>query len=210
MSTDCIGGTTMSKACLEKIRKNGIAETAKDILDLAKRRGSLKFGRFELSAGGTSTYYFDGRILALDPEGAYLIAKAFLPILRGCGAEAIAGPTLGADPIVSSVAVMSYIEGCPIPGLIVRKEAKQHGARRMIEGPLTEGAAIAVVDEACTSGHSLLHAIGAVEAAGCRVVKVMCILDRREGGSDEIRRRGYDFVSLLEANECGEISVVGT
>ena len=176
------------------------------ILELAKQKGALLFGQFKLSAGGTSRYYFDGRLLTLDPAGAYHVAKAFLPILRECGAEAVAGPTLGADPIVSSVAIMSHLDGRPIAGLIVRKEAKEHGGGRAIEGPLTPGARVAVVDDACTTGASLLHAIDAVEAAGCRVVKVMSILDRREGGSDEIRRRGYDFVALLEANERGEIA----
>ena len=179
---------------------------AETILELAKLRGALLFGEFKLSAGGTSPYYFDGRLITLDPEGAYHISKALLPILKECGAEAIAGPTLGADPIVSAVALMSYQEGNPIPGLIVRKEAKQHGGKRAIEGPLPEGGKVAVVDDTCTSGASLFLAIDAVEAAGCKVVKVMCILDRREGGSDEIRRRGYDFVSLLEANERGEIA----
>ena len=179
---------------------------AEGILELAKRTGALRFGEFKLSAGGTSSYYFDGRLVTLDPEGAYRVAMAFLPILMECGAEAIAGPTVGADPIVSSVAVVSYQQGHPIPALIVRQEAKQHGAKRTIEGPLRVGARVAVADDTCTTGGSLLRAIEAVEEAGCHVVKVMCILDRREGGSDEIRRRGYDFVSLLEADEHGDIA----
>ena len=187
------------------------------ILELAERTGALMFGEFKLSAGGTSAYYFDGRLITLDPEGAYRVAKAFMPILRECGAEAVAAPTLGADPIVSSVAVMSYLEGHPIPGLIVRKEAKEHGGKKAIEGPLPDGtnetregqrARVAVVDDACTTGLNLLHAIDVVEAAGCQVVKVMCILDRREGGSAAIRGRGYDFIALLEANERGEVTPV--
>ena len=179
---------------------------AEAILDLAKRRGALLFGEFRLSAGGTSPFYFDGRLLTLDPEGAYRVATALLPILRECRADAIAGPTLGADPIVSSVALMSHLEGPPVSGLIVRKEAKEYGGRRGVEGPLVEGSRVAVVDDTCTTGASLFLAIDAVEAAGCQVVKVMSILDRREGGSDEIRRRGYDFVALLEANEQGEVA----
>jgi orotate phosphoribosyltransferase len=103
------------------------------------------------------------------------------------------------------VAVVSYQERHPIPGLIVRKEAKQHGGKRAIEGPLNKGARVAVVDDTCTTGSSLFMAIDAVEAAGCQVVKVITILDRREGGSEEIRRRGYDFVSLLEADESGNV-----
>ena len=178
---------------------------AETILELAIAKGALRFGEFKLSAGGAGTYYFDGRLITLDPEGAYHVAKAILPILKECGAEALAGPTLGADPIVSAVALTSHVEGNPVPGLIVRKEAKKHGGQRAIEGPLVEGSRVAVVDDACTSGASLFHAIEAVEAAGCHVVKVIAILDRHEGGSDELRRRGYDFVALLEANERGEI-----
>lgn len=180
---------------------------AQAILDLAKRSGALMFGEFQLSAGGASSYYFDGRIVTLDPQGAYLVAQAFLPILRQCRAHAIAGPTLGADPIVAAVAMASHIDGgAPIPGLIVRKEAKEHGGKRSIEGPLTPGARVAVVDDACSTAASLFHAIEAVEAAGCQVVKTLAILDRRMGGSDELRRRGYDFAALLEADAHGNIS----
>lgn len=179
---------------------------AEAILDLAKRRGALKVGRFHLSSGSTSPYYFDGRLITLDPEGAYRVAKAFLPELISCGAEAMAGPTLGADPIVSAVAAVSYMEGHPIPGLIVRKETKTYGDMRSIEGPLTTGARVVLVDDTCTTGGNLLRAIEAIEAAGCHVIKVMAVLDRREGGSDEIRRRGYEFVALLEADARGEIS----
>lgn len=178
---------------------------AEAILELAKQKGALLFGEFKLSAGGTSSYYFDGRLLTLDPEGAYRVAKALLPVLKECGAEAIAGPTLGADPIVSAVAMLSHLQGHPIAGLIVRREAKQYGGGRAIEGPLAAGARVAVVDDTCTTGGNLLHAIEVVEAAGCQVVRVITILDRRQGGSDEIRRRGYDFVALLEADEQGDI-----
>ena len=179
------------------------------ILELAKAKGALMFGEFRLSAGGTSSYYFDGRVLSLDPEGSYEVARALLPILKECGAKAIAGPTLGADPIVSAVSVVSHLEGHPIPGLIVRKEAKGHGGRRAIEGPaagLGEGAPVVVVDDTCTTGASLFHAIDAVEDAGYKVVKVMSILDRNEGGSDELRRRGYSYQALLSADESGRIS----
>ena len=184
------------------------ASHAQAILDLAKQSGALMFGEFQLSAGGASSYYFDGRIVTLDPRGAYLVAQAFLPILRQCGAHAVAGPTLGADPIVAAVAMASHIDGgASIPGLIVRKEAKEHGGKRAVEGPLMPpGARVAVVDDACSTASSLFHAIEAVEAAGCEVVKVLAILDRRMGGSDELRRRGYDFAALLEADADGNIA----
>ena len=179
------------------------------ILKLAKRKGALKFGKFKLSSGGTSSFYFDGRLITLDPEGAYLVSTALLKILKESHVEAIAGPTLGADPIVSSVAVMSYREGYPIAGLIVRKDAKRYGGRRAIEGPMVSGMKVAVVDDACTTGTSLLHAIEILEKAGCDVVQVIVILDRGQGGSDEIKRRGYDFIALLEADRQGKISAFG-
>ena len=182
---------------------------AQEIMDIAIDRGALAFGEFKLSAGGVSSYYFDGRILSLDPEGGYAVAKALLPIIKESGAQAIAGPTVGADPIVSAVSVVSHLEGHPVPGLIVRKETKGHGGKRAIEGPtngLSEGATVAVVDDTCTTGSSLFHAIDAVEAAGYKVVKVLSILDRNEGGSDEVRRRGYSYEALLSADSEGRIT----
>jgi len=182
---------------------------AEILLELSKRLGALRFGSFTLSSGAIGPYYFDGRLLTLDAEGAYHVGRAFQPIVRECGAEAVAGPALAAVPMVTAISLTSHLESHPVPGLIVRTEKKQHGTGKLIEGPLREGMTVAVVDDTCTKGGSLLHAIDAVEAAGCRVVKVMCILDRNEGGSRIIRERCYDFVSLLEANSNGEIRVVG-
>ncbi|MCH8205693.1 MAG: orotate phosphoribosyltransferase [Chloroflexi bacterium] len=181
---------------------------AERVLELAKQTGALMFGEFKLSAGGTSPYYFDGRLITLDPEGAYRISKALLPILEECGAEAIAGPTLGADPIVAAIALASHLEGGPIPAFIVRKESKDHGTKQNIEGPLTPGCRVAIVDDVCTTGGSLFHAIEAAEAVGCTVVKVVSLLDRNEGGSEEMRKRGYDFSALLAATPDGKIEPV--
>ena len=180
----------------------------KRLLDLALERGAIKYGDFTLTSGKKSGYYFDGRLLSLDPEGAYLIGQAILPIIQDAGAEGVGGTTLGADPIVTAVAVASHGTGPAVPAFIVRKESKEHGTRQNIEGPLVAGARVAIVDDVCTTGGSLFHAIAAAEEAGCAVVKVLAVLDRREGGSDEMRRRGYDFVSLLQATADGTIEAV--
>jgi orotate phosphoribosyltransferase len=184
-----------------------MSEDVDRLLQLALEKGALKYGDFTLTSGKKSSYYFDGRLLSLEPEGAYLISKAMLPLLRQAGVEAVGGPTLGADPIVSSIAVLSHINETPIPAFIVRKEAKSHGTGQGIEGPLKGGSRVAIIDDTCTTGGSLFQAIEAAEGAGCTVVKVLAILDRREGGGEELRRRGYDFLALMEANSEGKIEV---
>ena len=178
---------------------------AQRLLELSERLGALQYGEFTLSSGAKSHYYFDGRLVTLDAGGAYLVGRAFEPIVRASGAEAIAGPALAAVPMLAAISVASYLEGSPVPGLIVRSERKQHGTGKLIEGSVRDGMAVAVIDDTCNQGGSLLHAIDAVEAAGCRVVKVMCILDRNEGGSRAIRDRGYDFFSLFEVDDSGRI-----
>ena len=186
-----------------------MTKTVERLLELALERGALKYGDFTLSSGKKSTYYFDGRILSLDPEGTVLIGRALLPLVRESGAEAVGGPTLGADPVVTAVALTSQLEGKGIPAFIVRKEAKGHGTGQLIEGGLQPGSRVAIVDDTCTTGGSLIHAIEAAEAVGCTVVKVLALLDRREGGTEELQKRGYDFTALMAANPEGKIEVVG-
>jgi nicotinate (nicotinamide) nucleotide adenylyltransferase len=178
------------------------------LLKVALERGALKYGNFTLSSGKESTYYFDVRLLSLDPEGAQLIAEAMLPILLEAGAEAVGGLTLGADPIVASIALASHLNGAHVPGFIVRKESKAHGTGQAIEGPLPSGSKVAIIDDVCTTAGSLFQAIAAAEAVGCTVVKVAAILDRKEGGSEELARRGYDFIALMSASPDGSIQVV--
>ncbi len=187
-----------------------MSETVDRLLALALERGAIKYGDFTLSSGKKSSYYFDGRLLSLDPEGAHLIAQALLPILQQAGAQAVGGTTLGADPIVTAVALASYLAGDPMPAFIVRKESKGHGTKQNIEGPLLPGSKVAIVDDVCTTGGSLFHAIQAAEEAGCTVVKVVSLLDRNEGGSEEMGKRGYDFSALLAATPEGKIKTVAS
>ena len=184
-----------------------MAGHADRLLELAAEIGALTYGDYTLSWGGKSRFYFDGRLLSLEPEGAYIIGQALLPYVTGAGATAIGGPTLGADPMVAAIAMASHMAGEPVSGFIVRKETKGHGTGKLIEGPLTSGSKVAIVDDTCSTGGSLFQAITAAEDAGCEVVKVLSILDRREGGSEKLRERGYDFSSLLVATPEGEIMV---
>lgn len=177
------------------------ASDAQRILEISKRLDALKFGEFKLNAGGVSTYYFDGRLVTLDPEGAHTVANALLPVLGRYRVDAAAGPAVAAVPMVSALAAASYAAGRPVRGLFVRPERKKHGTGKIIEGSHRPGDRVAVMDDTCMTGSSLLHAIDTVEDAGCEVVIVACILDRREGGSDAIRARGYEFFSFLEDDD---------
>ena len=182
-------------------------EVRRRILELAQELGALQFGEFTLSSGQKSGYYFDGRLLTLHPEGAYLVSSAFLPLVLASSAQAVGGPTLGADPIVGSLVSASHAEGTPVRGFLVRSETKDHGAQRLIEGPLEAGCRVAILDDVCSTGGSLFHAIAAAEGQGCRVVKVLAILDRLQGGSQRLRDGGYDFAALLAAGPDGSVAV---
>ena len=176
------------------------ATASQRIVEIAEKLGALQFGEFKLTAGGTSPYYFDGRLVTLDPEGSHTVANALLPVLDSYRVDAAAGPAVAAVPMVSSIATASYAAGRPVRALIVRPERKKHGTGKIIEGSPRSGDRVAVVDDTCMTGGSLLHTIDTIEDAGCQVVLVACILDRREGGSDAIRARGYEFFSFLEAD----------
>ena len=177
------------------------------LLERAKEKGALTFGDFTLSSGAHSRYYFDGRLLSLDPEGAHLLARLLLSLVQEVGAQAIGGPTLGADPIVGATIHLSQQEGTPITGFLVRPEPKGHGMQRWVEGPLEPRSKVVVVDDACTTGRNLFLAIEAAERSDCEVALVVAVLDRREGGSDEVRRRGYSFRCFLEATPEGDVRV---
>jgi len=164
------------------------------LLDIIKRESFIK-GDFILSSGARSSYYFDGKMTSLTPEGAYLLGKILFNLLKDTDIQAIGGPTIGADPIVAAVAVISHLEGKPIPAFLVRGEQKEYGTRKRIEGHLPKGGKVAIVDDAMTRGGSLRQAIGAVEAEGCTVAKVIAVVDRREGAED--LRQKYDFVAIF-------------
>jgi orotate phosphoribosyltransferase len=154
---------------------------------------SLMFGEFTLVSGKKSNYYFDSKKTTLLPEGAYLTAAEILKTLRDnhIEADAIGGMTLGADPIVCPAAALSQLEGPPLRAFIVRKEAKDHGTERTIEGNLEAGSRVVVVDDVVTTAGSTLRAIEAVLAAGHRIAAVLCLVDREEGGSRKLARWPY-------------------
>ena len=171
------------------------------ILELCNELEALRYGDFTLTSGEKSKYYFDGRLLTLSPQGSNVVAKAILPAIRASGAEAVGGPAVAAVPMVTEIAMLSAQDGGrAMPGFFVRPQPKEHGMGKLIEGPLPEGVAVAIVDDACSTAGSLYLAIRAAEEAGHEVVFVGCILDRDQGGSQRLREDGYDLFWILKGD----------
>src|SRR5438094_6074175 len=161
---------------------------------------SFRLGEFKLSSGGVSDYYIDCRTTTLDAKGSKLVGQVFLEEIRARGwkPQAIGGLTMGADPIVVAVSVLSG----ELDGFLVRKAEKQHGTGQRIEGFRQKGAPVVIVDDVCTTGASTIQAIEAAREFGFNVVGVMCLVERVEAGgrfSVEKAAAPASFISLFTA-----------
>ena len=172
------------------------------LLELVKTM-ALSRGHFILASGKESTFYLDGRLVTLSPEGAYLTGKLIYEEILPLGVQAVGGLTMGADPVATAVTVVSHLQGHPIPAFLVRKEAKAHGKQKQVEGPLPSGARVAIVEDTVTTGESAMKAIEAVEALGCTVVVVLALVDRLEGARELLEGRGYGFRPLFTVRNLG-------
>lgn len=152
---------------------------------------------FKLASGRTSTFYVDARVSTLWPEGAYLCGKIFLEMLKDFKIDAVGGYSIGADPIVSAIAVLSFLDNRPIPAFIIRKEVKSHGTGKVIEGNFPENSRVAIFDDVITSGGSILRGAKQVEEQGGKVGVVMAVIDREEGGREKIEAAGYKLLSIF-------------
>jgi len=165
---------------------------------------ALRRGEFTLASGRKSSYYLDGKQVTLDPGGARLIAEGMLDLLAaGQMPDAVGGMSIGADPITAAVVTMSAVRGTPLRGFLVRKEAKGHGTQRYIEGPVQPGEKVVIVEDVVTTGGSSLAAIERCEQFGLKVVGVLAVVDRMEGGPEAFAQRGYQFQSLLTIRDFG-------
>ncbi len=169
-----------------------------ELLACLKEKAVMR-GERTLASGKKSSFYIDGKQVTLDPHGILLTGKVILSMLHGTHADAIGGPTLGADPIATAVALLSLHTGKPLKAFIVRKEAKQHGMQKMIEGPaIKKGDRVIMVEDVITTGGSVLKAIQEVEKLGARVLKVICLVDRNEGAAETLASYGYTPIFTLK------------
>ena len=166
---------------------------------------SVRRGSFVLASGERSSYYIDCRLTTMSAEGLALVGREGLAAIRAAGweATAIGGLTLGADPVAYAIAVASFTAGPVIDAFTVRKEPKQHGTRRLIEGNLAAGARAVVVEDVITTGGSALTAIDAVVREEAQVIGVLALVDRQQGGREAVEARGYPVVALTTAHGLG-------
>ncbi len=162
---------------------------------------AYKEGDFTLSSGVRSTYYINGKQVTLRAEGALVIGRLIWQMLPQ-DTEAVAGLTLGADPMVSAVSIVSALENKPIPALIIRKQPKGHGTKAYIEGcSLNSSAKIVVLEDVVTTGKSALLAVERLQAAGYQVTEIIALVDRNQGGRELYQSEGLKFQAIFDITE---------
>ena len=166
---------------------------------------ALKRGTFRLASGREASFYLDAKQVVLDAHGAMLVGRAILERLRSLGTlpAAVGGMSIGADPITSAVITMAGVEGLPLKGFMVRKEPKDHGTKKYVEGPVEPGQRVVIVEDVTTTGGSSLLAIDRVHEFGLVVERVVTVIDRLAGAKDAFAARGIPLESLVTIRDLG-------
>jgi orotate phosphoribosyltransferase len=181
------------------------ADQRQRLLQLLAER-AYRHGSFTLASGRSSDHYVNCKPVSLSGEGLALLSARMLELVEP-EAVAVAGLTLGADPLVSGVAQAAALTGRPLDALIVRKEAKGHGTGAWLEGPLpAAGSRITVLEDVVTTGGSSLKAVKQLREAGYTVERVVTIVDRQEGGLEAMTAAGLELQSLFLLEEVAATS----
>jgi orotate phosphoribosyltransferase len=172
------------------------------LLELLSER-SLRRGDFVLASGARSSYYVDCRTTTTHAEGQFLVGQLGWELLSASGLKpaSVGGLTMGADPVSYAIAHTSWLAGEPVHAFSVRKQPKEHGTAKRIEGSFEPGTGVVVIEDVITSGGSALQACDAVEAEGGEVLAVLAVLDRESGGREAIEARGYKVLTLFRISE---------
>lgn len=170
------------------------------LLDRSVRRGD-----FVLASGARSSYYIDARLTTMSAEGLVLIGRLGIKAIQDAGwtPAAVGGLTMGADPVAYAIAAASVPAGWVIEAFSVRKAPKDHGTNRRIEGNFRAGDSVVVVEDVITSGGSARQAIQAIEAEGGKILGILAVVDREEGGRQSLEQAGYQVRTLTTAGELG-------
>ncbi len=165
---------------------------------------SYREGTFKLTSGRMSDFYIDCKQTTLSAQGAYLCGRLFYNMIKDIdGICAVGGMTLGADPLVTAVSIVSYLENAPVPAFIIRKEPKGHGTGSWIEGKsnIPEGGLVALLEDVVTTGGTLIKAIDRTRHEGFKVGAVLTVVDRQEGGAELLKEHGFDLKAIFTRNE---------
>lgn len=172
------------------------------LIELVKEK-ALKFGDFTLASGAKASFYLDCRKLTLSSAGAYQVAAGVLSEIGSDLPDAVGGMAIGADPITGAVITAAAFEGLELKGFIVRKDAKEHGTKQMVEGPVEPGDRAIIVEDVVTSGGSSIKAIERCQEFGLKVERVISIVDRLAGGPEAFEKAGIPYTSLLTIRDFG-------
>jgi len=175
-------------------------EKIDELKELVKR-DAVRYGKFILASGRESDFYVDLRKVTLHPKGAALIGELIFDRIRDRQVDAVGGMSIGADPIATATSLAAYRSGTEIMAFLVRKAAKDHGTRNLVEGPVVPGQRVVVVEDVITTGASTLTAIEQIKGAGLSIEMVVAILDRCEGGREAIEAQGFEVHSLLKRTD---------
>lgn len=169
-----------------------------ELSEALKSCGALQFGEFTLASGAKSDYYIDIKKASTNPEVLRLIARLMAQKMRDEGIEAdrIAGVVLGSVPLATALALETGI-----PYVMIRKEKKDHGTGKLIEGDLNAGDRVLVVEDVITTAGSSIKAIGTLREVGADVKYVISVIDREGGGAENLAEAGVDFRPLVKASE---------
>ena len=183
---------------------SAVSPVIRELIGLVESK-ALKRGTFRLASGREATFYLDAKQVVLDAHGSMLVGRAILERLRSLGPlpAAVGGMSIGADPITSAVITMAGIEGRPLKGFMVRKEPKDDGTKKYVEGPVEPGQRVVIVEDVTTTGGSSLLAIDRVHEFGLIVERVVTVIDRLAGAKDAFAARGIPLESLVTIRDLG-------
>lgn len=181
--------------------------TKKQILKKILTEKSFNYSKepiFQLVSGRKSRFYIDCKMTTLYSNGAFLTGQILFDLIKPLNVQGIGGLTLGADPIAVATSVIAGQNGIDLISFVIRKETKKHGLMKYVEGDVKPGDNVIIIDDVITTGGSTLQAIEKAEKAGLKVVKVIVLVDREEGGKENIISKGYEVGSVFTKSELKE------
>jgi orotate phosphoribosyltransferase len=162
---------------------------------------ALEFGEFVLASGQKANFYLDCRRLTLTGEGANVIAAGILDVLQADWPDAVGGMAIGADPITAAVITVAWQRGRHLNGFIVRKNPKEHGMGKQVEGPVVPGEKVVMLEDVVTTGGSSIRAIQHVRDAGLKTDRVIAVVDREQGAAERFAEVGVELHALVKLSD---------